>query len=203
MQPFSYPLTGGSHGGDSHTVEDVQGYYGVLTDYYFDGDATETQIDENNVGDWVDVLFDINPQGTFDNRPTEMQEANPAGIVGDGSAGSPIMLSLEGLDTHSSANFRASMTFEPDTDESILETRLLFARHTGTTPSSNFSIEEVTLNMTQGADIVYPAEPMLSFFVGDTIDTNGPGDAGKCCFQIRSSVEGTASLRALTWYIQK
>jgi|GEM_PF-5477217 len=203
MHPFSYPLTGGGSSGAAVNVDDVQGYYGLLTGFYFGGVSTDTEIDDTNVDQWVDVLFDIDPAGEFDNRPTSMKDANAVGRIGDGSAGNPIMFNLEGLDMHSAANFRASMAFEPDTDESILETRLLFARHSGTTPSENFSIEEVTLNMTQGADIEYTAEPMLSFFVGDTIDTNGPGDAGKCCFQIKSSVEGTAKLRALTWYIQK
>ena len=105
------------------------------------------------------------------------------------------------MDTHASANFRASMSFVPETDEGQLETRLLFERHSGTIPNDQFPIEEVSLSMEQGADIHYPAEPMLSFFVGDTIDTNGPGDAGSCKFQIKSSVEGTLHMRALTWYV--
>ena len=205
MQAFSYPLAGGSLGGagGSVNVEDVQGYYGLLTGFYFGGVPTETEIDETNVDTWVDVVFSTDPSGTFDNRPTSMSDANAVGHAGTGADGDPIIFSLEGLDLHSAANFRSSMSFEPDTDESILETRLLFNRHSGTTPSEDFSIEEVTLNMTQGADIEYAAEPMLSFFVGDTIDTNGAGDAGQCRFQIKSSVEGTAYLRALTWYIQK
>ena len=205
MQAFSYPLAGGSLGGaaGSANVEDIQGYYSILTGFYFDGVPTETEIDDTNVDTWVDVLIDADPQGTFDYRPTAMKDADSVGISGDGSAGNPVVFNLEGLDLHSAANFRSSMSFEPDTDESVLETRLLFNRHSGTNPSVDFPIEEVTLNMTQGADIEYAAEPMLSFFVGDTIDTNGPGDAGKCRFQIKSSVEGTLRMRALTWYIQK
>lgn len=95
------------------------------------------------------------------------------------------------------------MTFEPDEDEGELDVRLLFNRHSGTTPSDDFEIADVALTMSQGADVEYPAEPMLSFFVGDTIDTNGPGDAGRCRFQIRSTVAGTVRMRALTWYITK
>ena len=174
----------------------------MLTGFYFGGTATETEITEDNVNTWVDVLIDTHPAGTFDYRPNAMKAADSAGITGDGSAGSPIVFNLEGLTIRSSANFRSSMSFEPDVDESILETRLLFNRHSGTTPSDDFAIEEVTLNMTQGADVEYAAEPMLSFFVGDTIDTNGVGDAGKCRFQVKASVEGTLRVRALTWYIQ-
>ena len=65
----------------------------------------------------------------------------------------------------------------PDEDEGALEAQLNFRRHSGTTPSEDFQIADVALSMSQGADIEYPAEPTLTFFVGDTIDTNGAGDA--------------------------
>ena len=110
---------------------------------------------------------------------------------------------LEGLTTTAFCSFRASMSFEPDEDEGQLEARLFFERHTGTVPNDPFPIEDVILTMNQGADIEYPAEPLLSFFVGDTIDTNSEGDAGRCKFQIKSSVAGTVRMRALTWYINK
>ena len=95
------------------------------------------------------------------------------------------------------------MAFEPDEDEGQLESRLLFTRHTGTSPSNDFDISEVSLSMQNGANKDYASEPMLSFFIGDTIDTNGAGDAGTCRFQIKSNVAGTVKLRALTWYINK
>jgi len=180
----------------------TQGYYGLLTNFYFTGStATTTAVDTDDVGEWVDVEFTVDSLGRFDQRPLAMQTANVGGHTGTGAAGDPIVFSLEGLDLHASANFRASMSFVPETDEGQLETRLLFERHSGTTPNDQFPIEEVSLSMEQGADIHYPSEPMLSFFVGDTIDTNGPGDAGSCKFQIKSSVEGTLHMRALTWYI--
>ena len=132
-----------------------------------------------------------------------MKNAQTIGHDNDGSNGNPIVFKLEGLDIKGFANFRASMSFEPEEDEGQLESRLLFNRHTGTTPSEDFSIEEVSLSMQNGADVDYVTEPMLSFFVGDTIDTNGVGDAGKCRFQIKSNVAGIIKLRALTWYINK
>ena len=181
----------------------TQGYYGLLTNFYFTGGvATETEIELEDTNTWVDVSITTDALGLFDNRPSTMKAAQPAGHTGAGTQADPIIFDLEGLDLHAHANFRASMTFEPDVDESQLETRLLFNRHSGTTPSDDFAIEEVSLNMTQGADVEYAIEPMLSFFVGDTIDTNGVGDAGKCRFQVKASVEGTVRMRALTWYIQ-
>ena len=182
---------------------EIQGYYGLLTDFYFGGTATETVIDLNNVNTWVDVDIDIASSGLFDNRPQDMKDAQAIGHDGDGSSSNPVIFKLEGLDTRSFANFRASMAFEPEDDEGQLESRLLFNRHSGTTPSDDFSIEEVSLSMFNGADVDYVSEPMLSFFIGDTIDTNAAGDAGKCKFQIKSNVTGIIKLRALTWYINK
>ena len=182
---------------------DIQGYYGLLTNFYFVGGVpTVTEIDTDEVDQWIDVNFDVDALGTFDYRPDPMKTARAIGHSGAGTQADPIEFSLEGLTLSSSANFRASMTFEPDVDEAQLETRLIFTRHSGTIPDTQFPIADVSLIMNNGADIEYDAEPMLSFFVGDTIDTNGPGDAGSCRFQIRSSVEGTLRMRALTWYIQ-
>lgn len=188
-----------------------QGYFAVLTNFYFTGGvATETEITVDDIDTFVDVNFDVDALGLFDYRPAQMQavESTPY----DASTG---IFSLEGLTLESSCQFRASMSFEPDEDEGQLEARLLFNRHSGTTPVEtdpaspnfgqplDFSIESVALSMSQGADIEYPAEPLLSFFVGDTIDTNAPGDAGKCRFQVKSSVPGTIRMRALTWYISQ
>ena len=187
----------------SSATDLVQGYYGLLTDFYFGGDATDTVIAVSDVDTWIDVEISINSEGVFDRRPTDMVDANATGITGSGAAGSPIVFSLEGLDTNAFLNFRASMAFEPDEDEGQVESRLLFNRHSGTVPSGDFSIEEVSLSMFNGANVDYVSEPMLSFFIGDTIDTNGVGDAGKCRFQVKSNVAGTVKLRALTWYINK
>ena len=135
--------------------EDIQGYYGLLSGFYFGGTATETVIDEADVNNWVDVELVIDSEGLFDNRPTSMKEAQSVGHDNDGSTGNPIVFKLEGLDIKGFANFRASMSFEPEEDEGQLESRLLFNRHSGTSPSEDFSIEEVSLSMQNGADIDY------------------------------------------------
>ena len=180
--------------------DSVQGYIGLLSGFYFDGVATPTVID--TVDTWTDVELTIDSQGTFDNRPTDMKDSG-AGYTGTGANGDPIIFSLEGLDITSFASLNASLNFVPEDDEGQLESRLLFERHTGTTPSTDFPIEEVTLTMQQGADIPYSAEPNLSFFIGDTIDTNGAGDAGKVRLQVKSDVEGILSLRGLTLFVNK
>lgn len=177
----------------------TQGYYAVLTDFYFtSGEPTVTEITVAEANTWVDVDFNVATGGTFDRRPITMKMSDPTGW--DETTG---FFNLEGLTTTAFCSFRASMSFEPDEDEGQLEARLFFERHTGTVPNDPFPIEDVILTMNQGADIEYPAEPLLSFFVGDTIDTNSEGDAGRCKFQIKSSVAGTVRMRALTWYINK
>ena len=176
-----------------------QGYYALLTNFYFVGGvATETEIAVEDVDTFVDVNFTTDALGVFDYRPAQMQAA-----LADPFDDATDIFSLDGLTQESSVQFRASMSFEPDEDEGQLDARLLFNRHSGTTPSEDFSIESVALTMSQGADIEYPAEPLLSFFVGDTIDTNAVGDAGKCKFQVKASVPGTIRMRALTWYISQ
>ena len=181
----------------------TQGYYGVLSSFYYGGSPTETIITVENENTWIDVNFDvfddgISEDGFFDNRPLSMKQADNQGW--DSTTG---FFNLEGLSTTSFCNFRASMTFEPEEDEGELQARLFFERHSNTTPADPFPIEDVVATMSQGADIEYPVEPFLTFFVGDTIDTNGVGDAGKCKFQIKSSVAGIVRMRALTWYINK
>jgi hypothetical protein len=187
---------------DDRTNAHSQGYIGLLSSFYFEGDATETAIGADDISVWTDVVLDVDALGVFDNRPTDMKE-DSAGYTGTGAIGDPFVFSLEGLDTTSFANFRASLTFEPQEDEGQFESRILFTRHSGATPSNDFPIEEVTLSMQQGANLEYSAEPMLSFFVGDSIDTNAAGDAGRVRFQVKSDVQGTLRTRALTLYVNK
>lgn len=175
------------------------GYFALLTNFYFTGGVpTSTEVEVEDINTWIDVNFTTDAAGTFDNRPQPMKDG-----IADPFNEFTSKFSLEGMDQQSSATFRASMTYEPDDDEGQLEARLLFNRHSGASPSEDFSIEDVALSMAQGADVEYPAEPTLTFFVGDTIDTNAPGDAGLCRFQVRSTVPGTLKMRALTWYINQ
>lgn len=178
---------------------DSHGYYALLTNFYFTGGvATTTEVALEDTDDWIDVDFTTDALGTFDKRPTAMIEA-----IATPFDETTREFSLEGLTVNSSVSFRASMSFEPDEDEGEVQARLIFTRHSGTIPNTQFPIEDIALTMTQGADVNYPAEPFLSFFVGDTIDTNGVGDAGVCKFQIKSTVPGTLSMRALTWFINQ
>ena len=125
----------------SQAGADIQGHYALLTNFYFvGGQATETIVETDDVNTWLDINFDIDTQGKFDYRPDQMKDARIAGHSGAGTQADPIQFSLEGLTLRSSANFRASMTFEPEVDESQVEVRLLFTRHSGTIPDTQCSL---------------------------------------------------------------
>ena len=191
-------------GGDSQSLSDkIQGHYSLLSPFYFGGVATEKSIPVADIDQWCDVEMIVDAGGTFDYRPEDMTTAQATGHSGTGATGSPFVFKIEGLTLSSFASVRASMSFLPDDDEGQLETRLLFTRHSGASPSTDFSIEEVSLSMQNGADVDYATEPTLSFFVGDTIDTNGAGDAGTFKFQIKSTVPGVVTMKGISFYINR
>jgi hypothetical protein len=205
----NYILIGGGNFG-GQTIQDLeegvvaneQGHYSLLSGIYFGGTATETLLTTEQTGQWIDVVLTIDPSGTFDFRPDEMKEQAPLGHIGTGALADPICFKLEGLTQQGSASLRVSMNFEPDEDEGRLDSRLLFTRHSGTTPSGQFSIEATPVAMESGADILYPNSPDIQFFIGDTIDTNAPGDAGTVQFQIKSDVAGTVYINEMALFIQ-
>jgi len=182
---------------------DIQGYYSLLSNYYFTGGlATERIITTAEAGTWLDIELTIDANGVFDNRPTGMKTAQAVGHLGSGALGDPICFKLEGLTTTSSADLRTAFTFDPDEDGGRVESRLLFKRHSGTTPASDFVIEATSLSMESGADLEYSNTPNVQFFIGDTIDTNAPGDAGTVQVQIKVDVAGTISMREVALFIE-
>ena len=69
----------------SQATLSTQGYYGMLTNFYFTGgQATTTTIDTDQVGEWIDVEFNLDTDGLFDERPLDMKAANPVGHQGTG-----------------------------------------------------------------------------------------------------------------------
>ena len=289
----------------------TQGYFGLLSDYFFAGSATQRVIGGADVNEWVEVGFDVASAGTFDNRPVAMKEAEITGsidgedshtystnIIVGGNTSPTVTIStntltfttgsgfgltfeggfssgdndgygdlsldfsttdyllvnpndaadraivtnytsvvdgdrtvtfdkdisaylntaddttfnvitdvrnvvtfkLEGLETTAFATFEGNFGFIPNEDEGQVEARLLFQRRAGSTPSTDFDKSTLAGSMTQGAGTEYVMQPVLTFFVGDTIDTEN-GEAGTFKFQIRSSVPGTLNMRQLTAYI--
>jgi len=181
--------------------EHSQGYIGILSPFYFDGVATSTEIVIEEVDVWQDVIMTIHPDGVSDQRVEDMQAAQAVGYEGDGSVGNPIVFSLEGLVEASFCTLRASLGFIPDEDGGRLDSRLFIERHEGA--GADFSIDAAGLAMESGADELYPHLVSTQFFVGDTIDTNGVGDAGKVRFQIKADVTGTISMNEMALFINR
>jgi hypothetical protein len=186
----------------SLVASDTQGYLGLLSAFYFSGSATSHEIEIADVDVWQDVVMTIHPSGTSDERPTAMQSAQATGYEGDGSDGSPIKFLLEGLGIKGSATLRASLSFIPDEDGGRLDSRIFLERHSAASPSEDFPIPAAGLAMESGADEDYPHLVDIQFFIGDTINTNGVGDAGKLRFQIKSDVTGTVNMREMALFIQ-
>ena len=186
----------------SLVASDTQGYLGLLSAFYFSGSATSHEIEIADVDVWQDVVMTIHPSGTSDERPTAMQTAQSTGYEGDGSDGNPIKFLLEGLGVQGSATLRASLSFVPDEDGGRLDSRIFLERHSAASPSEDFPIPAAGLAMESGADEDYPHLVDIQFFIGDTINTNGVGDAGKLRFQIKSDVTGTVNMREMALFIQ-
>jgi hypothetical protein len=180
----------------------IQGYIGLLSAVYFDGDATSNQILIDDVDVWQEVVMTIHPNGVSDKRVDAQKEAVPNGYSGTGAVGDPIVFLLEGLVEESAATLRTSLTFIPDEDGGRLDSRIFLERHSAATPSEDFPINAAGLSMESGADEEYPHLVSVQFFVGDTINTNGVGDAGKIRFQVKSDVTGTILMNEMALFIQ-
>jgi hypothetical protein len=186
----------------SDVIAEANGHYALLSGVYFSGTATQFNIPIENIDTWIDVELAIDPLGTFDFRPSAMQNVQSVGHLGTGANGDPICFKLEGLTQDAHCSIRAVIRYDPDEDSGRFDNRLLFKRHTGTTPSADFAIEESSIAMESGADEIYANTPNIQFFIGDTIDTNGPGDAGTVQFQVKADVPGTVYVDELALFIQ-
>ena len=188
----------------------IQGYIGLLSGVYFgDANGTSQEIVIEEVDVWQDVVMTIQAPvsgvhagGISDERVRDMKAAQSVGYEGDGSVGNPIKFLLEGLVQQSAATLRTSLTFVPDEDGGRLDSRLFLERHSAASPSEDFAINAAGLAMESGADEEYPHLVNVQFFIGDTINTNGVGDAGKIRFQIKSDVTGTIYMNEMALFIQ-
>ena len=186
---------------DTTIIPPVQGYIGLLSAYYFDRAATSSEILIDQVDVWQDVIMTIHPSGINDGRVEDMKLAQPTGYEGTGAVDDPIIFLLEGLVESSFATLRTSFGFTPDEDGGRLDARIFLNRHNGA--GADFFIDGNSLTMESGADEEYAHLVSVEFFVGDTMDTNATGDAGKVRFQIKSDVTGTVSMREMALFIQK
>lgn len=185
-------------GGISSTVAaNNQGYYGYVTNY-FDPD-TANSVQTLAANEWTDVNPDI--YLTFDHRPASMVEAAPVAYDYDGNN----HFSLAGLEDGSFVTVRLLFRVDPEVDESSADVRLHFNTNTATAAGGldHFHVETQALNMTQGANIQYSDENLITFFVGDTLSGSTLADAGSFHVQVKCSVEAEMEVLGVTMYISK
>lgn len=185
-------------GGISSTVAaNNQGYYAYVTNYY--DPVTTNSIQTLAANEWTDVTPDV--YLTFDNRPASMVEASPVAYDYDGTK----HFSLAGLEDGSFVTVRLLFRVDPEVDESSADVRLHFNTNAATAAGGleNFYVETQALNMTQGANIQYSDENLITFFVGDTLSGSTIADAGAFHVQVKSSVEADMEVLGVTMYISK
>jgi hypothetical protein len=171
------------------------GYYGLLTDYFSGGTGTSNLIEVADLNTWLDM--DVTIDVTSDYRTQAMVDADPDFF-------DPVTkeFNLEGLTTSDHIVVSAGISYTPEIDFGTLRARLLFTSHSGETPSS-FEIEGRPLPMNSGADEQYATIGAIPVFIGNLIDTNGVGDAGKFKIQFQSDVEGELILREYKVFVYK
>ena len=179
------------------TTEDVkdaiQGYVGVITDYYkFDGSNTTQDL---VAGEWTklesseNVIFDYKMEGQ---EGLELWNSTTD------------TFHLAGLDEGSFASIRILCRMNPEVDESSATIRLNFQTNAATQASlPSFQVESQLFNMTQGADVWYSDEENISFFVADSLSGNTIAEAGSVTMEIKSSVDAQVEVLAYTLYMNK
>ena len=160
--------------------EDIQGYYTIISKSYSDDAAVRA---ENPI---VEVLEDtwtkleITALAELDESP----DAQKALGIFDSADN---RFSLGGLDAGSNIVMRTLVRLKPDVDEGSASLRLSFT----TNPT------------TQGADIDYQDESIVTAFVGPTLSGIDIANAGSFIMEINSTVDTDLEVLAFTLYINK
>ena len=167
-----------------------QGYLAYITNYYnFDGSNTTQSLVAN---EWQKIEPTVS--ATFDHRTAEALLAAPVGYNYDGNH----EFTCAGLKAGSHCTVRILSRFDPDVDESQAQLRLSFTTNLATTSPASFDIVQQSVTMTQGADIWYTDENLITFFVGDTLAGDTIDSAGRFQIDALSSVDGTLEILGVT-----
>ena len=178
--------------------EDIQGYYTVISKWY-SGDAAvraENPITEVLADTWTKL--EIAPLAELDESP-DAQKALGIFDAADNR------FSMGGLDSGSNIVMRTLVRLRPDVDEGSASLRLNFTTNPTTQAGglTNFTIESQLFNMTQGADIDYQDESIITAFVGTTLDGVDIASAGSFVMEVNSTVDTDLEVLAFTLYINK
>lgn len=192
----------------SQEVQDkVQGYIGYVTDFYNPNSINPSQ--EVEADTWTNLepaLYILE-----DHRPDTMKEVATDGYLmqshqehGHESHGAN-HFTLAGLESGSFGFVRILFNLTPEVDESSAQVRLHFNTNSATSASglTEFTTEAQALVMTQGAELSYSDEQLITFFVGDTLGGLDLETAGSFHIQVKSSVEAQLEVQGVTFYINR
>tara|TARA_R110002126_G_scaffold207813_3_gene354776 strand:+ start:515 stop:1243 length:729 start_codon:yes stop_codon:yes gene_type:complete len=196
----------------THAANEVQGYYGLVSNYY---DPSATNVVQSLVADtWTKIVLDSFEAIRNDLVPLRCRAAaQPDGTTyGDGNGVYDIgegRFSCAGLNPGSSVVVRVLHLATPDVDESSLSLRLRFdgnANGVATIPDTGlgagtFVTTTNALEMSQGAAVVYPNEELISFFVGDTLDGTSWDTAGSFTVEAKSTEDLDFEALSLTFFV--
>ena len=189
---------GGTEAEMSDSVkEDIQGYYSVISNYYSGDAAVQATNPVVELQEDVWTKLEIQPLAEFDETPDSQRTL---GIFNS----TDNSFSLAGLDAGSHIVMRTLVRLRPDIDEGSASIRLNFQTNAATQSSlPSFNIESQLLDMSQGADVDYQDESIITAFVGTTLEGTTLADAGSFTIEVNSSVDTELEVLAFTLYINK
>ena len=177
--------------------EDIQGYYAIVSKSYSSDAAVraENPVVEVLADTWTKLEIDI--LDSADETPDAQKEIGIFDAADN-------RFSMAGLDDGSNILMRAVVRLRPDVDEGSASLRLSFTTNTATQPFlTGFPIETQLFNMTQGADIDYSDEAIVTAFIGPTLSGSTIADSGSFILEINSTVDTDLEVLAFTLYINK
>lgn len=172
--------------------EDIQGYYAVISNYYSTDAATKAGNPVVELVEDVWTKLDIQILVELDESPDSTKEI---GIFNSATS----TFTLAGLDAGSNIIMRTLVRLRPDVDEGAASLRLNFTPNVGTP----FQIESQLFNMTQGADVDYQDESIITAFAGSNLAGATLAEAGSFNIEINSTVDAELEVLAFTLYINK
>ena len=178
--------------------EDIQGYYTVISKWYSGDPAVraENPVTEVLADTWTKL--EITPLAELDESPDTQKALGIFDAVDN-------RFSMGGLDSGSNIIMRTLVRLRPDVDEGSASLRLNFTTNPTTQAGglTNFTIESQLFNMTQGADIDYQDESIITAFIGTTLDGVDIANAGSFVMEVNSTVDTDLEVLAFTLYINK
>jgi len=172
--------------------EDIQGYYAVISNYYSSDAAVRASNPVVELLEDTWTKLEITPLLELDETPDAQKQIG----IFDSTTNT---FSLAGLDAGSNMVMRTLIRLRPDTDEGAASLRLSFAPNAG----SPFAIESQLFNMTQGADVDYQDESIITAFAGSNLAGATKELAGSFTVEVKSTVDTDLEVLAFTLYINK